>query len=168
MDNVKDIFTQLDVKIKETLSFEPEITDEVKAIEAFSEYKREYGNGEFQPLIQSLKDDIPAIITRTNTEGANGDNTTTGMDQYFIPCACITVVSGRTQRESLTKAQKIIFYLETCLRNQKSGLKNYSGHGGMTWDNPVSTFEFVLYNNKYFSIVTTEFTVYSVQEFDVV
>lgn len=168
MNNLLDIFSQLDIKIAETLSFEPEITDAVKIIEAKSELKRNYGNGEFQPLIESLKSDIPAIITATNVEGARGDNTTTGMDQYFIGCACITVTADKSQKTALNKAQEIVYHIENCVRNQKSGLKNFSGHGGMTWDSPVSTFEFTFFNNKFYYLVTTEFTVYSVHEFDAV
>lgn len=169
MGDFVDIFSQLDLKIAETLASEPTVTDLVQTIEAKSSCIREYGNGEFQPLIEAFKlNELPVILTATKTEGATGDNRTTGMDQYFIPCASMLIISGKTKQDVQSKAQKITYYTENVLRNQKSGVRDFNGHGGMLWDNPITTFEYTVFNNKYYCIATTEFTVYTVQEFDII
>lgn len=167
MSDFVDIFSRLDIKIAETLSFEPTITTNVKLVEARSSGIREYGDGGFQPLIEALGSDLPAIVTGVLPAGATGDNTTTGMDQYLVPCGVVTVVNARTKQAALALIQKIIYYVENKIRSQKSAAEDFNGHGGITMESPITTFEYTVYNNKHYYIATTEFKVLTIEEFDI-
>lgn len=164
MTDFVDIFSRLENKIAETLLSEPTITDLVNTIEAKN---RNYGDT-FQGLVESFKpNELPAVIVSADPTGSRGENVTTGQDDYYVKCACITIVQDRTRQGALAKAQKIVHYVEDVLRAQKSSSMDYNGHGGMTTENPITQFEWTEFNNKFTYISTTEFTVYLIQEFNV-
>jgi len=164
MTDFVDIFSRLETKIAETLQFEPNIKDWVQTIEAKN---RNYGDT-FQSLVESFKQgELPAIIVSTDPTGSRGENVTTGQDDYYVKCACVTVVHDKSRLNALALAQKIVYYLENTVRNQKSASADFNGHGGITIENPITTFDWTEFNNKYIYVATTEFTVYTIQQFDI-
>lgn len=158
-----DIFSKLETKIADTLRLTENITDLVQTVEAKN---RNYGDT-FQSLVESFKtSELPAIIVSADPTGSRGESLTTGQDDYYIKCACVTVVSGKDRKDTLAKTQKIIYYLEEVLRAQKSSAQDFNGHGGMTVENPITQFEWTEMNNRIIYIATTEFTVLTIQEFN--
>lgn len=160
---MKDIFTKLREKIAETLLFEPEVEDRVQTVEY---EERNYGDS-FQAIVEGLGNDLPAIIVSTLPPDSRGENTTTGQDEYYVKCACLTVVQDKNQETARETTQEIVHYVENVIRNQKSGTQDFNGHGAITMENPITTFEWTEFNNKYIYIATTEFTVLTIQLSDV-
>ena len=165
MTDFIDIFSKCEAKVKDTISFEPKIMELVQKVEAKNESKREYGDT-FQSILESFKpNELPAGIVSVDRLGSTSDNNITAQDNYHIKCTLILVVAERTLQAALSKAQKIIFFAETVIKNQRSGQMNYSGFDGVTEIMPTTNFEYSEVNNKFVVIATMEFTILSIQEF---
>lgn len=165
MTDFVDIFSQCESKIAETILFNEDITAIVKTVEPRTDSTREYGDT-FQSLLEAFKpNELPAMVVSVDRPASTSDNNISAQDNYHIKCDCGTIVSGKNLQDAMNKTQKIIFYLESLIKSQRSSVLDFSGFGGTTEIMPVTQFEYSEVNNKFIIIATTGFTVMSIQEF---
>lgn len=157
-----NIYAYTEQKIVETIENCQAIMDLVDTVEA---RKRDLGTTSESLTKAFSASELPAVVVICDANASTNEQSGLS-DQHNLVVGIITIVKRMKKVEAEQELDEIVGELETLLRQQRSSVNDFSGHGGITMQCKSTYDVFRSTESAFIGIATTELSIYWLQSFN--